>query len=264
MTFFNKLKRFFKRLFNEIIKFDIKGTKKRAVAYLLVTGIFFACGTGLVINGAVVSSSSQTEKNSNYLPDVRDDKIQATTEKPSQKPDMIAYYEEKPIPEPVTEPEPSDPAEAKSKIAKNFSKQKEIVAVEKENDKYEAMKIQLTAIDRDILERTIAAYSTNETSACIMGQLIRDNWIYHKLDSASSAIMESGCDKNADKVEKYVKKAVKRIFDNGEIAVKHRILYFYNPNTQVADEYENQVYVLTYGSYKFFDQKDPESQKKSE
>lgn len=242
---------FFKKVWNKIVYFDIKKTKVRVVAYFSVVAIFLISGISFVVIGAENNpgNSLQTH-NEHYKPNV--EKIQVPTQAPTpQNPDvLVSPEEETSVPEQTVQTEPEN---AKSKISKNFEKTTAIVGVEAPDDNYVPMKIHLTPVDKTIIEKTVAAYSTDETSACIISQLIRDNWIYHKSTSASDAIMESGCDEAESDVNDYVKTAVEKIFENGEVAVRHRILFFYDPNTEIADEYEKQKYVLTYGSYKFFD-----------
>lgn len=253
---------FLKKIWNGIVCFDIKKTKVRVVAYFSVVAILLISGISFVVVGTENNPDNSLQTHSeNYKPSV--EKIQVPTQAPTpQNPDvLVSPEEETSIPEQTVQTEPEN---AKSKISKNFEKTTAIVGVETPDDKYVPMKIHLTPIDKTIIEKTVAAYSTDETSACIISQLIRDNWIYHDSTSASDAIMESGCDEAETEVKDYVKTAVEKIFENGEVAVRHRILFFYDPNTEVADEYENQEYVLTYGSYKFFDKSEDKKEKATE
>lgn len=120
---------------------------------------------------------------------------------------------------------------------------------------YHGSVINLTEEDRNVLRGVIMGEAGGEgfVGACILAQTIRDNWLYAGYSSASE--VQYGCQYSGwiDGANDDVENAITFIFDQGGVAVQHRIRYMYCTSMCYSDWHETQNYILTYGDVRFFD-----------
>ena len=120
---------------------------------------------------------------------------------------------------------------------------------------YHGTIINLTEEDRNVLRGVIMGEAGGEgfVGACILAQTMRDNWLYAGYSSASE--VQYGCqyDGWSDSTNDDVENAINFIFDQGGVAVQHRIRYMYCTSMCYSDWHETQNYILTYGAVRFFD-----------
>lgn len=126
---------------------------------------------------------------------------------------------------------------------------------------YHSYVVELSEDDRDLLERLVMGEAGTEgyIGACLVAQAIRDAITYYGYTSIENVILGLQYKGRTDEEpNEDVKKAVAYIFDEGGMAVSHKILYFYSYEETVSDFHESQHYVITYGSHKFFDRAEEE------
>ena len=120
---------------------------------------------------------------------------------------------------------------------------------------YNGGSIQLTAADRDILERLVMGEAGGEgyEGAALVAQCIRDAMLYkgyNSVESVRTGLAYTGSlsrQPNSD-----VKRAVAFIFDDGGYAVRHRIFYFYAFQWCNSPWHETQPFVIQHGGHRFF------------
>ncbi|MGN1132644.1 MAG: hypothetical protein ACI4RL_07020, partial [Ruminococcus sp.] len=89
---------------------------------------------------------------------------------------------------------------------------------------------------------------------CLVAQAIRDTYYYGNFKSINAVRIGYGYDGSIKhKPNEAAKKAVKYILKDGNSAIQHRILYFYNPRLCVSKWHESKDYLLTYKDVRFFD-----------
>ena len=126
---------------------------------------------------------------------------------------------------------------------------------------YHSYVVELSEDDRDLLERLVMGEAGTEgyIGACLVAQAIRDAITYYGYTSIENVILGLQYKGRTDEEpNEDVKKAVDYIFDDGGMAVSHKILYFYNYEETVSDFHESQHYVITHGRHKFFDRAEEE------
>lgn len=134
-----------------------------------------------------------------------------------------------------------------------------LLDIESPDENYTGCIIELTAEDRDLLEKLVQGEAGGEglEGAALIAQAIRDTMVYKGFDSVAEvrkALKYSGSIKkepNQDVID-----AVAYIFDEGGIAVKHNIFYFYNPKRAISKFHESQKFIIEYGGHRFFSNKD--------
>lgn len=127
----------------------------------------------------------------------------------------------------------------------------------KVDDSYISEKISITGQNRDLLERLVMGEAGNQSvfGAALVAQCLRDTMVLTgetdliKIRKALGYVATFENEPNED-----VKKAVSFIFDMGGYAVKHRIIYFYNPNRSYSSFHESQTFVIHFKGHKVFDQ----------
>lgn len=149
-------------------------------------------------------------------------------------------------------PEPSEESK-NSQLSAGY-----LVAVRNpESDyKYDGMKVEMTDKDLDIAQRLVMgeAGSMGFTGCCLVAQAMRDTYFYGHFKSIDAVRKGYGYDGSIKfKPNEAAKKAVKYILEEGHSAVKHRLLYFYNPRLCESKWHERQDYILTYKDVRFFD-----------
>jgi hypothetical protein len=130
--------------------------------------------------------------------------------------------------------------------------------IDSPDENYTGTIVELTDSDRDLLERLVSGEAGGEgfEGAALVAQTIRDTMVYKGFNSVSdvrSALKYSGSIKKEptqDAID-----AVAYIFDEGGIAVKHPIFYFYNPSLCKSSWHERQLFIIEYGGHRFFSNK---------
>lgn len=159
----------------------------------------------------------------------------------------IVFQDQEPVPEPTHKltPEPT-PEPAKG-----------LVATDEPDPDYRHPAIRLTDEDRDLLQRLVMGEAGNQgyEGAALVAQAVRDAMVYDGYSSVAK--VRSGLKYSAEidhKPNQNVIDAVSYIFDQGGIAVQHRILYFYSGYPEVtAKWHETQHLIVHYKDHRFFD-----------
>ena len=151
-----------------------------------------------------------------------------------------------------TLPEPSEDSK-NSQLSKGY-----LIAIKNpdSNYKYNGMSVEMTEKDLDIAERLVMgeAGTMGFYGCCLVAQAIRDTYYYGNFKSINAVRIGYGYDGSIKhKPNAAAKKAVKYILKEGNSAIQHRILYFYNPRLCVSDWHEGRDYLLTYKDVRFFD-----------
>lgn len=115
----------------------------------------------------------------------------------------------------------------------------------------------LTEEERNILERTVSGEFGNDYEGSLMiAQCLRDALVYGYCDSVSdlpSDMQYDGYYAYSGEPTENAELAVHYIFDWGGMAVQHRVLFMYNPTICTSPWHESQLYVVTVGDVRFFD-----------
>ncbi len=119
---------------------------------------------------------------------------------------------------------------------------------------YKGTVISLTPADRDLLERIVMGEcSSSREGATLVAQCLRDGMIYGGYQNASQVRAAYRYYVSPQKPNQYAVEAVQYVFDQGNSAVQHRILYFYAPKTTSSSFHESQNFVIEYGGHRYFD-----------
>lgn len=160
------------------------------------------------------------------------------------------------------EQEEAEIAAAKAELAKrgySLSRtQGGLLDITNPDPNYTGRAIKITGKDRDILNRLVMGEAGNQgfEGAALVAQCIRDMYVlgnFKSVDAVRRNCGYSGSLKTAPNQD--VLDAVSFIFDEGGYAVKHRVLYFYNPRYSAGKFHETQNLIIHYESHKFFDRR---------
>jgi hypothetical protein len=130
-----------------------------------------------------------------------------------------------------------------------------IIKIDNPDTRYCGYKVTLPPDQRDLLERLVTgeAGATYEGSLlvaqCIRDAIVCDN--YKSIAQVRSALKYTGSI-NRGACEN-AKRAVAEIFDEGKVAVQHRIYYFYAPALVYSQWHETQYFVLEKDGHRYFD-----------
>lgn len=186
-------------------------------------------------------------------------------EKLNTNADKIAEKERLAIEQARAEEEARRKAEEEAKRAEEAKKKATFTSVNQSgallsisnpDPNYNGVKVTLAPEDRDLLERLVMGEAGAEgyAGACLVAQAIRDTMVYRGYGSVAevrSALKYSGSIKRQPNQD--VLNAVRFIFDEGGIAVKHRIYYFYAFKWCNSRWHETQNFVIQHGGHRFFD-----------
>ena len=123
------------------------------------------------------------------------------------------------------------------------------------DDGYSASVVELDEANRDELYHLVMGEAGTEgyEGAALVAQAIRDAIVYKGYDNVEQVRTEMSYDGKLDNnPSDEVKRAVDFVFDQGGSAVKHKILYFYNPTVTSSAFHESQQLVIEYGHHRFF------------
>ena len=141
----------------------------------------------------------------------------------------------------------------------NTKSNKSILVKCKNDDKnFTLPKVELSAHDRDLLERLLTGeFGGSFTGACLVAQAIKCAIVYDNYKSIDNLIIGMGYvgSTNIGKTQNAVD-AVKFIFDENALAVKHRLFYMCTEdyyNSDPGNFHSTQNFILQYQNVKFFD-----------
>ncbi|MGN0462875.1 MAG: hypothetical protein ACI4HZ_10595 [Ruminococcus sp.] len=151
-----------------------------------------------------------------------------------------------------TLPKPSEESK-NSQLSKGY-----LIAIKNPdpNYKYNGKAVDMTEKDLDIAERLVMgeAGTMGFYGCCLVAQAIRDTYYYGNFKSINAVRIGYGYDGSIKhKPNAAARKAVKYILKQGNSAIQHRILYFYNPRLCVSKWHESRDYLVTYKDVRFFD-----------
>lgn len=115
----------------------------------------------------------------------------------------------------------------------------------------------LTAEDRDLIERVVAAEARGESldGMAAVAQSIRDrasSWGKTYADVVSQP--HQYAEPYQGEISREVKAAVSAVFDNSYRVFEEPVLYFYNPEKAAPEWAEDMDYLGTIGNHKFFNE----------
>lgn len=120
---------------------------------------------------------------------------------------------------------------------------------------YTGVAVQLTESDRDLLERLVMGEAGAEgyEGAALVAQALRDTMVYKGFNSIEEIRVNLKYSGSINKEPNQdVKNAVAYIFDEGGMAVKHTIFYFYAPKLVKSSFHESQLFIVEYKGHRFF------------
>ena len=121
---------------------------------------------------------------------------------------------------------------------------------------YTGKSIELDEYQRDYLERLVFAEAGNEgfEGAALVAQCIRDAMVYKGFKTVPDVRNAMGyTTPSSNTPNEDTLRAVRYIFDDGGMAVKHRVYYFYAFNKVSSEFHESQLFVTQYKNHRFFD-----------
>ncbi len=133
-----------------------------------------------------------------------------------------------------------------------------LIKLKNENKNFNLPKVKLSDKDRDLLERLLTGeFGSSYVGACLVAQSIKCAIVYDGYNSISSLIKGMGYvgSTNIGKTQNAVN-AVKFIFDENGLAVKHRLFYMCTEdyyNATPGNFHSTQKFILQYENVKFFD-----------
>lgn len=127
--------------------------------------------------------------------------------------------------------------------------------IDEPDEYYNSCSITLAPEDRELLEHLVMGEAGAESveAAALVAQAIRDTMVYKGFNSVSEvrqALKYSGNINNEPTQD--VKDGVSLIFDQGGMAVKHTIFYFYNPAKCSSSFHESQKFIIEFGGHRYF------------
>lgn len=123
------------------------------------------------------------------------------------------------------------------------------------DENYKHPVVSLSANDRYILEHLVMGEAGGQgfEGCALVAQCIRDAMVYRGYDTVEDVrkgLKYSGSLKREPNQD--VLDAVSYIFDNGGIAVHHKIIYFYSPSMVSSKFHESQQLIVEYGGHRYF------------
>lgn len=121
---------------------------------------------------------------------------------------------------------------------------------------YSGTSVELTTENRYYVEHLVMGEAGNQgfIGAALVAQTIRDTMVDENCYDVLKIKKEHAYAGSLDyEPNEDVLNAVAFIFDRGGMAVQHRLIYFYAPELVSSDFHESQMFIVTYGSHKFFD-----------
>lgn len=126
------------------------------------------------------------------------------------------------------------------------------------DSEYKGSVIELDSTNRYYLERLVMGEAGNQgfIGAALVAQTIHDTMIMDNNYDLLAIKKEHGYTGSLDKAPNQdVLDAVSFIFDDGGMAVQHRLVYFYAPKLVRSNFHESQLFIVEYGGHRFFDER---------
>ena len=144
---------------------------------------------------------------------------------------------------------------AKAVITTNVDQTDALLSISCADENYRGAIVELTPEDRDILERLVMGEAGGEgyEGAALVAQAIRDTMVYKGFGSVEEVRKACGYsgslkrEPNQDTLN-----AVRYVFDEGGIVVKHHIFYFYAHKSITSKFHESQKFIIEHGGHRFF------------
>lgn len=130
-----------------------------------------------------------------------------------------------------------------------------LIGIESPDNSYTGTTVTLTDSDRDTLERLVMGEAGGEgyIGAALVAQCIRDTMVYKGASSVEQVRTGYGYSGSLSREpNETVKKACAYIFDQGGMAVKHKVFYFYAPALCTSTWHESQHFVVEHHGHRFF------------
>lgn len=130
-----------------------------------------------------------------------------------------------------------------------------LLTIENPQEEYSGVIVQLTDEDRDVLGRLVMGEAGGQgyEGAALVAQCIRDTMVFDGITSVEQVRVQYKYTARMDRQpNQNVLDAINYIFDQGGMAVRHRIQYFYAPKLCTANWHESQVFVIEHGGHRFF------------
>lgn len=134
--------------------------------------------------------------------------------------------------------------------------QEALIIGDRVDESYTGTVIEITGENRRKLEGLVQSEAGGEgfTGAALVAQALRDTMVKDGITDVSAIKRKYSYDGSLGKEpNENVKRAVAYIFDEGGIAVQHRIIYFYGFKHTSSSFHERQKFVVEYGGHRFFD-----------
>ena len=141
-------------------------------------------------------------------------------------------------------------------IATSSNELEPLIVGDRVDESYTGSVIELTTENRELLERLVMGESGNQgfVGAALVAQTIHDTML---LDNCYDVMTIKQTHEYSGKLDtepnEDVKKACALIFDDGGMAVKHQLVYFYAPGLVESEFHESQKFVVQYKGHRFFD-----------
>ncbi len=149
-------------------------------------------------------------------------------------------------PEPEPEPEPEQ--------ASTYDTVQFLLDIAQPDPNYAGGAVAITDADRRLLEKIVMGECNSSLGgAMLVAQCLRDGMNYGGYETAAQVRKAYSYYVSPLSPNQYAVDAVRNVFDNGESAVQHRILYFYAPRVTGSRFHESQLFVIEYGGHRYFD-----------
>lgn len=151
--------------------------------------------------------------------------------------------------QPVVINEEAEEFELSTKDEKNY-----LLEISNPDESYEGKAVDVGS-ERDLLERIVMGEAGGESfeGAALVAQCIHDTMVYEGYSSVRSVIDGKKYSGSLEvEPSEMVKEAVSYIFDDGGMAVQHKVIYFYAPKIVDSGFHESRELVIEYGGHRFF------------
>ena len=144
---------------------------------------------------------------------------------------------------------------ARAVINTNVDQTEALMEIRCADENYRGAIVQLTPEDREILERLVMGEAGGEgyEGAALVAQAIRDTMVYKGFGSVEEVRKACGYSGSLKREpNENVKNAVRYVFDEGGVVVKHHIFYFYAHKSITSKFHESQKFIIEHGGHRFF------------
>ena len=158
----------------------------------------------------------------------------------------------------VVETASNDKKPVEKPVITTVDQSEALIDIDSPDENYTGSIVTLTTNDRDLLEHLVMGEAGGQGmyGAALVAQAIRDTMVYKGYNSVAdvrSGLKYSASINNSPNQD--VLDAISFIFDQGGIAVKHKVYYFYAFKSSYSSWHESQHFVVEYGGHRFFSNK---------